>query len=694
MGTVAAGAKIKLTMSIVNGTGGMRLCKMASCEGSFTSTSPLASAAGLYINLAFLNEVSATSANTGQTSTSGGTTTNNIQPMTQVQYRVKTNSTLYVYADVTGNAPQYIRNETKTGGDTVTLYATYTSPNGQTTYASINASNTRWIIYKTRGQMNGVLETLTGTSLNPTAPGGNPTSSNTPTYADTGSTDVSSTPGVAIEFTEWDDEDIAAVLAEMEQISGNNPTEMLNALHKMQFCIGIPPKITEAADPRYMTGLNPKNDFGRCYAELFMMQNTVFSIQPVKVKYLPGWKDDAKAAFIKTAAGYAGGGMDDAEIIAGNGEGLSGKLFQTQSDYNVYINTVNLLARTMSVYLGIGDLRYGSSGPAYKYMDYSLYREKQPKSGEGGILGFLGDTVRGVRRALMDSAINDDSYIHFYTTADGTSMSDSFTVSTKSSGLESLFNNNLSELGSEIQFMLGGTLTNETITALGNAAYDITSGVLGMLPGDAGATLANMVKYGANYLNGGRLVFPQMLDDCTYDRSYACSCRFISPNGTRESIFLNCLLPLCYILPFVMPQMLSDNMYRYPLLAKVDVPSMVHCELAAISNFRIQRGGPDGQSFTSDGLPFEISASFDITPLYSKLMVTNARHPILFLGNEELHEYLGSMCGVTFTGMQTGLKLSIIESLFKSYVPDTFGSMLRSWWDSAFVNAMRNVFNF
>jgi hypothetical protein len=207
-------------------------------------------------------------------------------------------------------------------------------------------------------------------------------------------------------------------------------------------------------------------------------------------------------------------------------------------------------------------------------------------------------------------------------------------------------------------------------------------------------TVANIVRYGGNYLQGGRLVFPQMLDDCTYDRSYSGTCRFISASGDPEAIFLNCYLPLCYLLPYSLPQMLSDNMYRYPFLAKVNAKGLYHCDLAAITGMRIQRGGQDGTCWTADGLPFEVDVSFDVTPLYSKLMVTNSRHPILFLSNTALHEYLGAMCGISFEGNQLELKKDIIESLGVNAITDTIPSMLRGFYSSAVANWLRKLFNY
>lgn len=469
--------------------------------------------------------------------------------------------------------------------------------------------------------------------------------------------------------------------------------DALKGLANMEGVIGIPPKIGEVADPRYMKDQVPPNNFGRTYTETFMLGNTIFSIQPARVKYLPGFSSEQKNEFLSTVGkALADGNAEDAE-------GLHGQLFEATPDYSPYINTVNLLARTLAIYSGIGNKTFPGTSVAYKNMDYSFYRRvsySDMKTGGGGLWGTITSSVRAAADAAITRAINDDTYIHFYMTGDGTNISDNMSVSTRASGIESLFNNGLSEVAADLQFLLGGDFSADDFGMIGNMASTAFGGISSGLKslGGVGATLGNLMDYGADYLKGGRLVFPQMLDDCTYDRSYSGTCRFISPSGDAEARFINCLLPLAFLLPFVLPQMLSDNMYRYPFLAKVDIGGQAHCDLACISNLRIQRGGIDGGSWTIDGLPFEVDVSFDITPLYSKLMVTGTNHPLLFLSNTALHEYLGAICGVSFTGNELQLKADIVAALAGNAIPDLTSSMLRGYYDSGVSNFIRKVFNF
>ena len=76
-------------------------------------------------------------------------------------------------------------------------------------------------------------------------------------------------------------------------------------------------------------------------------------------------------------------------------------------------------------------------------MDYSFYKIQDNSykyETDGSLFGMVSAATRWVGDKLVTSAINDDTYLHFYMTADGTSVSESMTVSTKSSGLESIFN--------------------------------------------------------------------------------------------------------------------------------------------------------------------------------------------------------------------------------------------------------------
>lgn len=618
----------------------------------------------------------------------------------QMDVYVKTGATCTIW-----NSPQYRLSGqgTKKSGEKIHIYATVKASDGKT-YGYIDTQLTKTIVLYPSGttlasnltkEAPKAAETTSSTTRAKKAMDNNtPTSATKPsqTMSDIVSSAVSTATTKVSEAITGGGNELTERLKQMSFNMIDTDAETMRSLANMKSVIGLPPLLPEAADPKYFKDL----DYGRGFAEMFLANNCIFSILPCKVRYLPGYNQSDKMNFLNLVSSGVSDFAEDAGLRdASSKMGLSGQLFEAVPDYKTYIDTVNLLARTFAIYMGIGDLPCPGTNTSYKNANYSFYRRfSAATTGGTGFWGAVSDFISSAKENLVTKVINDDMYTHFYMTADGTSMSDSMTVSTVASSIEGLFNNGLSQLGKDIQFLMGGNLDDSFVTDLMKTAEGLGTS-LSAIPG-IGSTLGNMFMYGANYLRGGRLVFPQMLDDCTYDRSYTGSCRFISPSGDVESRFLNCMLPLCYLLPYVLPQMLSDNMYTYPFICKVDVPGQVHCDLAAMTGLRIQRGGPEGQSWTVDGLPFEIDVTFDITPLYSKLMVTNVLHPVLFMSNTALHEYMASMCGVNFTGNEVDIKLQVAAALFNpaNIAKNHIDSLFRGYYDSGVANALRWVFNF
>ena len=661
--------------------------------------------------------------NRNQVSTTVSTDIGNVQitniiylPSTQHFY-VQPNRTVQLWSgpgttvtDIDGGQAKTTLVDKKKAGDMISVYATVKASNGAT-YAAASTSLNRWfMLLDVNGNMTSDIAKADGTqpSITEVMTGGSQGSesavqglaqemSNEFAFANTSYADLED-PNDALDVSYATVAD-AFASASSAGAALTTDASAQQALQNMMHVIGIPPKITPTADIRYMLTADPKlglvhtNNFGRVYTELFMEGNTLVSLQPCKVKYLPQMHDDEADTFFAQVGGMLGGELgDDADARSS----LTGTLFEAVNNYGTYINTVNLLARSLAIYSGIGEKRYLGlkNAPKYANMDYSWYKIEKLTSDKveqsNGFFGWVSKEARAAYSRVVTSAINDDTYLHFYGTADGTSVSDSLSVSTRESAMESLFNNNLSQIAQDIQFLAGGrpgTLTTiiDSVAAAGGGIGD-----------SLGGTLGNLLSQSSNYLKGGRMVFPQMIDDCTYDRSFKVSCRFISPSGDPEARFLNCLLPLCYLYPYVIPQQMaeSENMYTYPFLCRADVTGLFHSDLAVLSNLAIQRGGPDADAFTIDGLPFEIDVSFDITPLTSRLMVTTARHPIHFIRNNALQEYLGTMCGVSFTGDQMEIKAEVAKSLLGTSITDTLPTMLRSYYSSPVANWLRNVFTF
>ena len=100
-------------------------------------------------------------------------------------------------------------------------------------------------------------------------------------------------------------------------------------------------------------------------------------------------------------------------------------------------------------------------------------------------------------------------------------------------------------------------------------------------------------------------------------------------------------------------------MYTFPFVVRVYQQGNFNAQLAVISSIEINRGGDDGSAWTVDGLSTAWNVSITVTPLYSKLMMTSAEHPLLFLRNEGMLEYLGNLCGLDLKIHNSGVKYKL-----------------------------------
>ena len=116
----------------------------------------------------------------------------------------------------------------------------------------------------------------------------------------------------------------------------------------------------------------------------------------------------------------------------------------------------------------------------------------------------------------------------------------------------------------------------------------------------------------------------------------------------------------------------------------------MNCDLAYMHSLDLTRGGSDNTSWTVDGLPTEITASFTITPLYSNMMVTSGKNPFMFMNNTALMEYLGTMCGTDLKSNNLNVKVQIAKNLLENRVYDIPTDIQRGLTDSKIMNGVRD----
>lgn len=451
-------------------------------------------------------------------------------------------------------------------------------------------------------------------------------------------------------------------------------TAVNNQYLKYMKAFGAPPQFTEMADPPIYSCDDPLyGTCGRVYAETFLQNPSVLSICPGKVHYLPNFTSDEQNRFFQEVADF----IKDADSALmqrfDGGNKLSGKLYEFVPDYNEYINVVNLMCRYCAVASGIGDKFMPGTSIRLDNFDYAWFTTPEGnKNQQMDSPSIFGKAFNAATQTL-ESAITDSHYIHFFVTQNGTSASEDISTSTGKSFFEEALNGSgLDGAARNLAFLTGGSLEEDT---------GMTADIAAVFEGADSSWLKTFGSLASNYYKGGRLVFPQMIEECTYGKTISCSTKFVSVYGNKISRFLRCVVPACHLMAMAFPQQIADNMYSYPFLCRVSQPGYVNSDLAVITNMNIKMGGDDDTSWTVDGVSTDFEISFDITPLYMQMMSSSASHPFMAMGNTALIEYLGNMCGIDMKQNTIDLKIKNSIKLVENSIADIPANVGRSWFE-------------
>lgn len=459
-------------------------------------------------------------------------------------------------------------------------------------------------------------------------------------------------------------------------ITGHTDSDYNKLLLRYIRAFGAPPRFSEQVDPYYSTDTEGIY-VGRVMASTWFSNPSIMSICPGTVDYLPGFNSKDKDKFFTEIQKKMSPGEVMDRLVDGNKKSKDGQLYAFKSRYNEYINVVNGMARACALFLGIGDVTdiiHGTNIPL-KNFDYGYFTTPSDAA--------MTKSFFSTAAASLSTAVSDSSYVHFFVNRNGGSkMTEQISTESGKSYFESLIDDQsgISSLSQNLQFLFGGSLSAEAESDIGNLISSVS---------DHNQFLGGLTTIASNYLKGGRLVFPQMITGMRYNKSINCELQFTSLYGDKRSIFKYVILPALHLLAMATPIQLSGNMYTYPFLIRCYQRGVANCDLAFIQNLQLSRGGNDDSSWTVDGLPTEITASFEITPLYSNLMVSSVRNPWTYLQNTSLMEYLGNMCGVDLKANNIHVKIDLAMNLLYNSFADIPTNVARGISDLKIVNEIK-----
>lgn len=465
------------------------------------------------------------------------------------------------------------------------------------------------------------------------------------------------------------DKDLKSYLSDQElsdYILGNDVSDVEQSISKIMSTKtngieALPYQFMESVDRR-ISGTK----VGRKYGEKIFSRLPLLFLTPCE----PLFMDDFDDTDSETVLGNLVGELDDLGGVKG-----TGRYYSVDFNYVEYYQYLNTMLACLSVYL-----EYEGKSLFNTYLSVG---DKSPQR-----IGTIdwGQELNSDFKSYFSAQEN----IVFY--LDGlTSVSESFSNETTESSLASQING-FSDTAREIRYLFGakGNMAANLVNAGESISSNITSALSGAMSGVFGGIVGSLSNKGVNsILNGGKIIFPEMWSNSSYDKSYSIDIKLRSPDHDNLSIFLNILKPYCKILALTMPRQLNvngnpdPNGYYSPFLVKAHCKGMFNIEMGIITSLSVTKGAEC--CWNDDGLPTQIDISIEIKDLYHSLAMSalgdNPLHIFSdmkgFVCNTAYMDFLASMAGLNICQMEVGRKTTMLYYLTQTYASKGMSSVYR-----------------
>lgn len=425
-------------------------------------------------------------------------------------------------------------------------------------------------------------------------------------------------------------------------------------IYRYNFVHGLPFQFTPLTDRRYYndtTEYDTDDDncdqYGRCFAKTIVSDTPIVVFTPGLPRYLTseslGITQSAEernslANFVLT--GDADSTVEELLNSDKNLEYFS--LGVTTTEYFKYVNT---LTRNSAILMEIGDMSYHSTSNknvTLKTLDWGKYnKDIDSKTVMADILGIDG----GVAFAFDPQS----------------SISASMSNSTTDSSIASQINTYSAQVR-ELEFLAGATAASNALKGLQDLTSSIVGGLTGGTTDDTGTNLFSRIGTGINnVVQGLNLKFPEIWSDSSYQKSYSCEMRFVSPYAALFSCWRYVLVPFFHLLPLAAPRATKSlNSYTSPFLIRAYSKGYFNVEMGIIDSMTYKTFG-DGDMITADGIPMQIDCDISFHDLYKQLTVCTAggSNAALFFNNTGLIDLLGTLSGVNMCRLSLTDRLSM-----------------------------------
>lgn len=416
----------------------------------------------------------------------------------------------------------------------------------------------------------------------------------------------------------------------------NNSNRIL--LDNFNGVFGMPYQFSSTVDPK-ASG----SSFGLKYMERIVTRAPLMIISPGKVEYMPNAsKKEAAGVLNSLIDTAAGAGEDIMSMITDNT-----RYYEFNYAYDEFYKYLNQMCRAGAIYLGIQDIKVnigGNKNTALKDVKWE-------------------NTISN----NFSNYTSSKESIAFY--VDGVNqISDSFSNSSMESQLVSKVNS-FSDVGKEMAFLLGsqaGIKFDGSSDLLSEAEKGIEELADKYLKGNQ--LFKNLSEEFTTIVSGGKLIFPELWEDSSFNRSFDINIKLRSPDGDLLSWYLNIYVPMCFLICLVAPQQKRKWGYFTPFLVRASYKGLFNIDMGLVTELSFGKG-QEG-FWTIDGLPTVVDVSMTIKDLYQSVLSITKGNDNWFMNNTVLMDYISNLCGVNINKPDIARTLDVYFMLKTNKIKD------------------------
>ena len=456
---------------------------------------------------------------------------------------------------------------------------------------------------------------------------------------------------------------------------------------------GVPYQFSDIVDPRIDNENGNGGSIGGKYAEKIIARMPILFLAPCKQQFLKGKDQKTIKSMLNKLSGIGEDG-NNAPLFTKDKDTMI-KYYSTEYCYDAYYRHVNSMCSQLAIFMGIENIKVqfnSKYGKKVRIMDINW--------GDGS-------DKNGIRNEAFAKYFASKQAVAFY--VDGLdSLSESFSNSTTESQLASTVNG-YSDTANEIQFLLGTeNLASKMMQETANGVSNSIGQMLGNLNGGLLGDLANAGV--TTIAGGGKIIFPKIWQDSSFDRSYSFDIKLRSPENDNVSLFFNIMVPFIHLLALVLPKSFYDksigvnpNGYVTPYLCRAYCKSLFNIDMGMITSMSVSRGGTT--QWSASGIPTQMDISITIEDLYSALFLTFGEGVRIGQGitggiknivtNTYMLDYLSNLAGVNIldeTELERKTKL-FLQTLETKHLAAELSNDIYNTFQTAIANKLSDFLN-